>query len=141
MQIVLIHWKIRPDGMADFYRFWREQAIVEDRAGLVGEFLSAVEDQAGLVGKFLSATAGTSKFDWINWDDLADKPGCYRSFINVGIWQDAAVFQDQVAKYFPTDKTDKKDFEYEPRVRALLTPEHWRIGGRRLPTCDSDGVR
>ena len=124
MQIVLIHWKIRPDGEAAFLHFWREQAIVEDRSGLVGEFLSATVDKSKLL-------------PWITWD-LADKPGCYRSFVNVGIWQDAAEFHDQVSKYFATEK---KDFECEPRVRALLTPEHWRIGKGHLPTSDSDGVR
>ena len=123
MRIVLIHWKIRLDGVEAFLHFWREQAIVEDRAGLIGEFLSTAVDR--------SAT-----LPWITWD-LADQPSRYRSFVNVGIWQDAEAFHDQVSKYF---STEKEDFEYEPRVRALLDPEHWRIGERPLPTRDSDGV-
>lgn len=42
MIVALIHWRIKPDeaSIAEFLKFWREQATVGDRAGLVGEFLS-----------------------------------------------------------------------------------------------------
>jgi hypothetical protein len=42
--VALIHWRIKPDetSIADFLRFWREDATVADRGELVGEFLSEV---------------------------------------------------------------------------------------------------
>ena len=66
MVIVLIQWKIKPDSVEDFLRFWKEEAIVQDREGLVGEFLSEAHS--------------TAEYSWINWQ----LTGCeqeYRSFV------------------------------------------------------------
>ena len=42
MVIVLIKWKIKnKQGQIDaFLKFWKKQAVVQDRRGLVGEFLT-----------------------------------------------------------------------------------------------------
>ena len=71
MIIVLIHWKIKPDQeMVDkFLQFWRQSAVVDDRRGLVGEFLTEAHS--------------TSEYTWITWQ-LTGCEGKYRSFINVG---------------------------------------------------------
>ena len=40
MVIVFIHWKIIPNKVDNFLEYWRKTAIVENRDGLIGEFLS-----------------------------------------------------------------------------------------------------
>ena len=124
MVIVLIHWKIKPDKVCDFFDFWRKIAVVQDREGLIGEFLSE--------------GCHTSEFPWIIWD-LTGCEGLYRSFINVGIWSSTQDFNEQIAKYFG-DKEGLKDFEQERRVRTVLRPRHWRIGDSSLPVHDSGGT-
>lgn len=112
MVIALIHWKIRPDR------------VVQDRRGLIGEFLSEA--------------CHTNEFPWITWD-LVGREGVYCSFVNVGMWSDAEEFHDQIGKYF-TRKAASKEFEYESRVRTILRPACWRIGDSHLPGHDSDGT-
>ena len=127
MVIVLIHWKIKPDKVSEFLDFWRGTAVVKDRKGLVGEFLSEVSPKS-------------DELNWITWDALADrpdKPGAYRSFVNVGMWSDPEVFQEQVAQYF---SEERQDFEHKLRVRTLLCPKAWRIGHFHLPIKDSAGT-
>ena len=45
MVIVLIKWMIKPNKEANdaFLHHWRTEARVQDRRGLVGEFLSGVD--------------------------------------------------------------------------------------------------
>ena len=122
MVIALIHWKIKPNKVDKFLKFWRKLALVQDRKGLIGEFLSEA--------------CHTTEFPWITWD-ITGHEGVYRSFVNVGIWGDAEDFHDQIGKYF-TEK--KKKFEYEPRIRTILRPACWRMGDSRLPIHDSGGT-
>lgn len=122
MVIVLIHWKIKPDRVDEFLDYWRKVATVQDRAGLIGEFLSE--------------GCRRSEFPWITWD-FTGREGVYRSFINVGIWAKAEDFHDQIAKYFQ-DKA--QDFEHEHRVRTVLRPRCWRMGDSSLPVHDSGGT-
>ena len=126
MVIVLIHWKIKPDkvSMSKFLDFWQRTAKIKDRKGLVGEFLSEVSPKS-------------DERNWITWDALADRPGAYRSFVNVGMWSDPEVFQEQVAQYF---SENRHDFEHKLRVRTLLCPKAWRIGHFHLPIKDSAGT-
>ena len=124
MVIVLIHWKIKPGSVADFLDYWRKVATVQDRAGLIGEFLSEA--------------CHTSEFPWITWD-LTGHEGVYRSFVNVGMWAKAEDFHDQIAKYF-RDGVEPQDFEHEPRVRTVLRPRCWRMGDSSLPVHDSGGT-
>ena len=126
MVVVLIHWKIRPEPsmVDDFLNFWRTNAVIDDRRGLICEFLSEAHSPA--------------EYSWITWQ-LTGSEGKYRSFINVGYWDGSEEFHAQVGKYFETS-LDQQPFERFPRVRTLLNPKCWRIGDSRLPKHDSGGV-
>ena len=124
MIVVLIHWKIIPDKVDEFLEFWRKTAIVQDRKGLIGEFLSEV--------------SSTSEYNWITWD-LGALQDRYKSFVNVGLWDDPCEFREQIGKYFETS-TGKQHFEHEARVRTVLHPKCWRMGDSNLPLHDSGGV-
>ena len=134
MIIVFIDWYIKPDKVDEFLTFWKQEAKIENRNGLIGEFLSKPADI-----KYKS---------WITWHMAAcipadssthDEP-CYERFINIGLWMEEKSFEDAVAKYF-NDNNPCKDFEAKRRRRALLTPEAWRIGQGKLPGDDSEGVK
>ncbi|MCY4588990.1 MAG: hypothetical protein OXE86_00190 [Alphaproteobacteria bacterium] len=124
MIIVIIHWKIKPDMVNEFLDFWRMSAVVNDRNGLIGEFLGEEHSAA--------------EFGWITWPMTGCK-GKYRSFVNVGYWNSGDEFQAQVGRYFDLS-TGPKDFEAEPRLRTALRPKCWRIGDSTLPIRDSRGV-
>ena len=124
MIIVLIHWKIKPDKVEDFLDFWRQKAIVDNRRGLVGEFLMEAHSPA--------------EYPWITWE-LTGCEGKYRSFINVGHWANSEEFHEQIGKYFETS-TGTCEFEFEKRVRVVLKPKCWRLGDAPLPIHDSGGV-
>ncbi|MCY4514964.1 MAG: hypothetical protein OXC69_07505 [Candidatus Tectomicrobia bacterium] len=126
MIIALIHWKIKPEKeMVDlFLEYWSRKVTVDDRQGLIGEFLSEAHS--------------TAEYSWINWQ-LTGCEGKYRSFINVGYWNSADEFYTQIGKHFETS-AGIQDFEAEPRVRTVLKPKCWRIGDSALPLHDSGGV-
>ena len=124
MIIVMIHWKIVPDRVDEFLEFWRKEALINDRRGLVGEFLTEAHS--------------TAEFEWITWQ-LTGCEGKYRSYVNIGYWDNAKEFYKQVGKYFETS-TGKRDFEYQPRIRTVLKPKCWRMGDSSLPKHDSGGV-
>ena len=126
MVIVLIQWRIKPepDMVEEFRKFWRETAVVNDRRGLIGEFLTEAHS--------------TAEYSWITWQ-LTGCEGKYRTFVNVGYWNSSEEFHDQIGKYFETS-TGLKPFEAEPRVRTVLSPTCWRMGDARLPIHDSGGV-
>lgn len=127
MVIVLIHWKIIPNKVEHFLKYWRKKAIVENREGLIGEFLSEPHSPA--------------EYPWITWDIMGCE-GKYRSFVNVGCWSNADDFHEQIGKYFPENASTKKPkpFEYEPRIRTILKPKCWRMGDAPLPVHDSGGT-
>lgn len=127
MIVVLIHWRIRPaqKHIDAFLAFWRSSAVVDDRRGLAGEFLSET-----LTGK---------DFPYITWDIDADNPGNYKSFVNVGLWADERAFQDQIAVHF-NDRKPLLSFEQHRRRRIVLRPRCWRMGDGSLPFHDSGGV-
>ena len=123
MIIVLIHWRIKPDekSIADFLKYWREEASINDRTGLVGEFLSEA--------------AKMKDYPYITWLLDPDHLGNFKSFVNVGIWTDGGSFYEQVAKNF-NDENPMKPFEAHRRRRLVTKPDSWRIGGSTLPTSD-----
>lgn len=126
MIIVLIFWKIKPDQVDDFLNFWREQATIQNRSGLFGEFLSRVEDE--------------ERFDFITWIQQP-KDESFVAYINVGVWPIEEAFRDQVGNYF-NDDGELKPFEHERRIRTVVRPQHWRLGSAQLPmTEDSEGVQ
>ena len=127
MIIVLIKWKIenKQKKLDAFLDFWKQEAVVHDRKGLVGEFLSKI--------------GSGEQYDYITWDFEKPEGDTYKIFVNVAIWADADAFQEQIDKYF-NDNNPLKDFEAERRVRTVLEPACWRIGDAPLPKHDSSGV-
>jgi hypothetical protein len=120
MEIVFVHWSIASGREQEFLEHWKIGLPVNDRRGLVGEFLSQ--------------PSGHEKYEWVTWD-LRSTETC-QTFINVGLWPDAAAFHEQIGRYFnPTG--GKFPFEFELRKRALLTPKSWRMGDWKLPIHDS----
>lgn len=134
MIIALINWRIHPDKVDDFLAKWKTGLTLQGHSGLIGEFLSRVEN-----GSF---------HDGVTWemepDELDDKAEWraddFVSYVNVGMWENVADFMDAVGKYMSQGRTLKEDFEAAPRRRAILTPEHWRIGPSALPQTNSSGV-
>lgn len=126
MIMVLIHWCIKPQQVEidAFLKFWKQTAIVEDRAGLIGEFLSEVSTK--------------QEYEYITWDIGGDNIN-YKSFVNVGMWDDPDAFHEQIAKYF-NDNKPLQSFESQRRRRTLLKPKCWRLGDSPLPVHDSGGV-
>ena len=123
LRLVVVHWKVKPGHEKEFLDYWSERATVADRSGLVAEFLSSVEDR--------------DRFPWINWRALDPR---WTSFFNIGIWRDAAAFQEQIGRFIDGSRPPLP-FEAERRERVFVTPERWRIGASPLPAADPPGVR
>lgn len=123
MQIVFVDWHIIKGREPEFKQHWRSALPVQDRAQMVGEFLSE--------------PTGHEVFPWVTWD--LRSPDATR-FINVGLWASAEAFHEQIGQYFNPAK-GKLDFEFVVRRRALLGPAAWRMGPWPLPNKDSDGVQ
>ena len=45
MRIVIVEWPIRKGHESAFMDYWSRNEAIEDRSGLIGEYLSHVEDQ------------------------------------------------------------------------------------------------
>jgi hypothetical protein len=118
MHIVMVHWRIKPDeeSVQAFLRHWREENRVDDRSGLVAEFLSE-----SLPPKNLPDTT---------WYLDSESLGDHRSFVNVAIWRDAKDFQEQIAKHY-NDKRPMLAFEKYRRRRVVAESNNWRIGNFR----------
>ena len=123
MVIVLIQWKIKPGQEAAFRQHWEQNLPIEDRTGLVGEFLCEPGSE-----------------EYITWcfPDSGDAPCTV--FVNVGIWADPDAFHDQIAQYFNDDK-EPQPFEAARRVRTVLHPLSCRMGAALLPEGSTPGVR
>ena len=117
MRIVLVDWRIIKGQESLFLDYWSRRETIEDRSGLIGEFLSRVQDRA--------------QFPWITCE-LSPEWTC---FVNVGLWRDAEAFQDQIG-WRLDDARPKMPFEYERRRRTFLGPQRWRFGGTAIPTAD-----
>ena len=128
MIIVLIKWKItnKQEQIDAFLDYWKDTAVVQDRNGLVGEFLNELGSR--------------EKFDYITWDFEDPEGDKYKIFVNVAVWTDADTFQKQIGQYF-NDKNPLMPFEFERRVRTVLEPACWRVGDAKLPVRDSKGVQ
>jgi hypothetical protein len=88
----------------------------------VGEYLSRPlsEHEVGFECSLLGANAGDE----------------YVPYFNVGIWDSLDAFHQQVIEPFVEQRTEKYEFEYEPRKRMILSPQLWRVGDAHLPTDD-----
>jgi len=118
MIIVLIHWRIKPDKTADLVDFWKTQATVNDRLGLIQEVLSEAQSPRD--------------FKYITWHLDPKSLGNFVSYENGGVWLDDAAFEEQIGKYF-NDTGQLRDFEQFRRRRTVLKPIAWRIGNAQLP--------
>ena len=128
MIVALIHWRVRPDehSIAAFLDHWRTNNTIGDRSGLMAEFLSD--------------SLPMTDFPYITWHLDAESLGNFKSYVTVGLWQDADAFREQVANYF-NDTKPMLPFEQYRRRRVIFNPVHWRIGDASLPITDSDGVK
>ena len=121
-RIVLVEWRIKKGREDEFLDYWSTRATVEDRTGLVGEFLSRVEDQ--------------NQFPWMVWNlDPA-----WTTFVNVGVWRNGADFQQQIGRFIDNSRPPLA-FEADKRRRVLVAPERWRIGATPLISSDHPSVR
>jgi len=119
LRIVVVEWKIKKGRECDFLAYWSTRSTIPNRSGLVGEFLSDIDKQP-----------------WVNWN--LDES--WTTFYNIGIWREAADFQDQIGKYIDNSRPPL-EFEAARRTRVFLAPEAWRVGGTGLPAADPAGVR
>lgn len=127
MLIALIEWRIKPDeeSIAAFRNHWGTRNTIEDRSGLIAEFLSE--------------TANVSRFPYITWFLDANSSGDYKSYVTVGLWTSEDAFADQVARHF-NDNRPLLPFEKYRRRRVVVNPVDWRIGNGHVPPGDSPGV-
>lgn len=128
MIIALIHWRIRPDAasITAFLDHWKTNNTIGDRTGLMAEFLSD--------------SLPMKEFPFITWHLDSESLGNFRSYVTVGLWQDADTFSEQVANYF-NDEKPLLPFEKYRRRRVIFKPVSWRIGHAPLPSQDSPAVR
>lgn len=117
MRIILVEWRIKPGSEQEFLNYWSNREVVNERSGLIGEFLNRVETR--------------DQFPWITWE-LDDR---WTTFVNVGLWRDSEAFQSQIGCKLD-DTRPKLPFEAEKRRRIFLGPERWRVGGTALPAWD-----
>ena len=121
MRIVIVEWRIRKGQEAAFLDYWSENEAIEDRSGLIGEYLSHVENQMDC--QWITLEFGT---EWT-------------TYVNVGFWSDADAFRQQVGPKID-DRRPALPFEYEKRRRTFLCPDRWRVGGAALPAASHDLV-
>lgn len=133
--IALINWRIHPAKVSEFLDRWKTQLTLEGKPGLIGEFLSRVEDASFHEGVTWSMEPDHQD-DQTSWNDTE-----YISYVNVGIWEDVDSFLNAVGPYMIKTRVIKEPFEAAPRRRAILSPEHWRIGDCSLPEITSKGVK
>ena len=121
MRIVLVEWRIAKGQESLFLDYWSRRETIDDRSGLIGEFLSRVEDRA--------------QFPWMTCELSSD----WTCFVNVGLWRDADAFQAEIG-WRLDDKRPKMSFEHERRRRTFLGPERWRFGGTAMPMAEHELV-
>lgn len=121
MDIVMIHWRIKlgPDNREMFLDDWSRKFKLDERANLVGEFLSE------------PLTKEEIDFDCKTFEDSPE----YTSFFNVGLWRDAASFETEVYGRIAHDRP-LEEYEYDYPERMVLRPRYWRIGDLQLPKQD-----
>lgn len=114
MRIVIVEWRIKKGQESAFMDYWSHNEAIEDRSGLIGEYLSHVETQNDC-----------------QWITLEFGEG-WTTFVNVGFWSDADAFRRQVGPKID-DTRPPLPFEHEKRRRTFLCPDRWRVGGSTLP--------
>lgn len=118
----MVEWRIKKGREQEFLTYWSTRATVQDRAGLIGEFLSRVESR--------------EQFPWMVWD-LDPR---WTTFLNVGLWRSSLHFEQQIGRFIDLSRPPL-DFEAERRRRVFVAPERWRVGASPFPTADHIEVR
>lgn len=128
MIAVLIHWRVKPDekSISEFLKHWKTQNTIDDKKGLMGEFLSD--------------SLPIDQYPFITWHLDPESLGNFKSYVTIGLWQKPEDFKEQVADYFNDDKP-LLPFEKYRRRRVIFEPVAWRIGSSQLPDADSEGVQ
>ena len=114
MRIVIVEWRIKKGQEAAFLDYWSQNEAIDDRSGLIGEYLSHVEDQKDC-----------------QWITLEFGDG-WTTYVNVGFWSDADAFRREVGPKI-NDQRPALSFEHEKRRRTFLCPDRWRVGEAMLP--------
>jgi len=116
MVIILVFWQIKPteEAVAAFLDWWRTKAIVKDRSGLIGEYLSQPSEGMALF-----------EVDDPPWSEVECHP-----FVNVGLWKDAESFHEQIRDYMTVVR---QPFEAVLRKRVCVDPVASRMGSWPLP--------
>ena len=125
MIFVIVLWRIKKDRRDDFIKRWKEEFVVNDRSNLIGEFLSEpihTEDEQ-------LRTLKLAEIGEVSHDKVI--------LVNVGVWASEHDFHKQVGKFIKVNDHEKRDFEYEVRLRVLLNPIAWRRGDQSLPKRDT----
>ena len=114
IRIVIVEWRIKKGQEAAFLDYWSQNEAIDDRSGLIGEYLSHVEDQKDC-----------------QWITLEFGDG-WTTYVNVGFWSDADAFRREVGPKI-NDQRPALSFEHEKRRRTFLCPDRWRVGEAMLP--------
>jgi hypothetical protein len=125
-RIIVVEWKIKKGHEDEFLKYWATKSVVDDRSGLIAEFMTTPESK--------------DKFPWIQWSSVDTASADYSTFYNIGIWKKADDFVGQIGKYIDINRPSLP-FEADKRHRVLLTPQEWRIGMSALPAKDAEGVK
>ncbi len=133
MVIVSVHWRIKREKVPDFFDYWKTKANLEKdhRSGLVGEFLCKPIRLDELAERIPAEELRFRVCDLS--PSSCEAP--YVSFVNVGLWNDWETFYAEVGKKINDDQP-MMDFEQYRRVRTILEPRSWRIGGYPMPNED-----
>jgi hypothetical protein len=130
ISIVLIHWKIKKDLAPEFEQKWKTMFTINNREGLIGEFLSTVERKGGA-------------HPYITWPIACEDPSLEEScvhYINVALWTSHQRFFEEVG-HLMNDDQPIRDFEIERRRRVTVAPTEWRVSSACLPAEDSEGTQ
>lgn len=131
MEIILIHWLIKPEKREEFENHWRNVMTVGKPDGFYREIL----------------TRPISKPDpKFNTFSVTDKH--YETYINIGIWESVDHFDAAIRKYIPNASVDTssgktkqvielEDFEFKLRERIVLKKIDDRGGELPLPSLDN----
>ena len=123
MAVAIVEWRIRRGMEPEFLDYWATRVTIEDRSGLIGEFLCREGDAAAM--------------PWVRWADRSTDE--YTVFLNVGLWRDGSDFVEQVGRHFDVGRPNLP-FEHDRRQRIVVDPVEWRRGPARLPDGDAPGV-
>jgi hypothetical protein len=127
MFIAVIHWRVKPDqkSLNDFREHWNKRNAIDDRDGLIGEFLSEA--------------LASKDYPYITWHLDPESSGDFKSYVTVGLWSNPEAFAREVARHFNDDEPILA-FEKYRRRRVVFAPVGQRIGMDVLPKTDSEGV-